>query len=58
MLFLMFTFSKLLHPENGLLSLKGLWQRLYLFDYYLYLVVIAVTMVYSYFGNMREEVPG
>lgn len=45
LLFMMFTFSKLLHPSEGLFSLKGLWQRLYLVDYYIYLIVIAVMMM-------------
>ena len=43
--FLMFTLAKLLNPGHGVFSLEGLWQRLYLVDYYAYLIVIAVMMM-------------
>jgi hypothetical protein len=37
---------RLFHQEiNNVTHYKGLWQRLFIFDYYLYLIVIAMMMI-------------
>lgn len=33
------------HESNDLFIYKGLWQRLFILDYYIYLMVIAVIMI-------------
>lgn len=41
----LFLATKLIGPGHGLFSGRGLWQRLYLLDYYLYLMAVALVMV-------------
>lgn len=45
----LFRFSS--YQIDGLLIYKGLWQRLFILDYYIYLIVIAVIMI------KRQQVP-
>lgn len=49
LLMFLFRFSSF-HLE-GLLIYKGLWQRLFVLDYYIYLIVIAVIMI------KKQQVP-
>jgi hypothetical protein len=38
--------SRLFYPGNNIFALyKGLWQRLFVLDYYIYLMVIAIMML-------------
>ncbi len=39
-----FLIAKYFHPDNFILSFKGVWQRIYLFNYYLMLMVISWKM--------------
>ncbi len=39
-----FLIAKYFHPDNFILSFKGVWQRIYLLNYYLMLVVISWQM--------------
>jgi hypothetical protein len=41
----MFLFRLIPYESNDLLLYKGLWQRLFILDYYIYLIVIAVIMI-------------
>ena len=41
----MFLFRLIPYESNDLLLYKGLWQRLFILDYYIYLMVIAVIMI-------------
>jgi len=42
---ILFSIAKILeNPNNFIVSYKGLWQRLLMLNYYLYLMVIAVQM--------------
>jgi hypothetical protein len=40
-----FLIAKYFHPNNFILSYKGVWQRVYLFNYYVMLGVINWKMV-------------
>ena len=40
-----FLIAKYFHPDNFILSFKGVWQRIYTFNYYLMLLVISWRMV-------------
>jgi hypothetical protein len=33
-------------PDNLLAIFKGSWQRLYVMDYYIYIIVVAIKMIY------------
>lgn len=44
-LLVMFSFRFFLPESNILAQYKGLWQRLFVLDYYLYLIVIALMMI-------------
>ncbi|MBK8554415.1 MAG: DUF998 domain-containing protein [Lewinellaceae bacterium] len=46
-----FLLSKFTHPTGGLLVYRGLWQRLYLLNYYIFLGVLAFKMV----GEAQEH---
>lgn len=38
--------SRLFHQGNNIFALyKGLWQRLFMLDYYIYLMVVAIMMI-------------
>jgi hypothetical protein len=39
-----FLIAKYFHPDNFILSFKGVWQRIYTFNYYLMLLVISWQM--------------
>lgn len=39
-----FLIAKYFHPDNFISNLKGVWQRIYLFNYYLMLLVINFNM--------------
>ena len=41
---ILFLATKFIGPGHGLFSYRGLWQRLYLLDYYLYLMAGALVM--------------
>lgn len=41
----LFLFRLIPYQSNDLLLYKGLWQRLFVLDYYIYLMVIAVIMI-------------
>jgi hypothetical protein len=38
-----------LFARSGLIPFKGLWQRLFLMDYYLMLMVLALDMLLTHF---------
>jgi Protein of unknown function (DUF998) len=40
-----FLFAKYFHPDNFIVSFKGVWQRIYLLNYYLMLLVFSFPMV-------------
>lgn len=42
---LMFLFRFSSYQIEGLFRYKGLWQRLFVLDYYIYLIIIAVIMI-------------
>ncbi len=52
---LLFTASKLVEPSNNIISYRGLWQRLFLLNYYIYLMVISSIMVSSYSKHISEK---
>lgn len=39
-----FLIAKYFHPDNFILSLKGVWQRIYLLNYYLLLLVVSIRL--------------
>ncbi|MFA6924856.1 MAG: DUF998 domain-containing protein [Bacteroidales bacterium] len=42
---LLFTASKLVVPSDNIISYRGLWQRLFILNYYIYLMVISFLMI-------------
>jgi hypothetical protein len=42
-----FMFAKYLHQDNFMLHFKGVWQRIYLLNYYLMLLVVSTRMVHQ-----------
>ena len=40
-----FLIAKYFHPDNFILSFKGVWQRIYLLNYYLMLLVFSFLMI-------------
>ncbi len=49
---MVFLCAKTMPSSGGIFSLSGLWQRLFLFNYYLYFVIITVKTLHL---NRREE---
>jgi hypothetical protein len=43
--FLVFTVSKLIPRDDGIIAYRGMWQRLFLLNYYVYLAVISIRMI-------------
>jgi hypothetical protein len=40
-----FLIAKYFHPDNFILSYKGVWQRIYIFNYYIMFLVISLKMI-------------
>jgi len=43
--FLLFSISRLYQPEAGWITYQGLWQRLFMLMYYLFLICLAMLML-------------
>ncbi|MCB0594663.1 MAG: hypothetical protein KDD28_11265, partial [Phaeodactylibacter sp.] len=41
----LFTLTKMFPQESGILYYRGVWQRLYILIYHLYLVLVAFKML-------------
>jgi len=42
-----FLIAKYYHPNNFILDYKGVWQRVYIFNYYVMLLVLSIKMTQS-----------
>jgi len=43
--FFVFTLSKIIPNDHTIIAYRGMWQRLFLLNYYVYLAVISVRMI-------------